>query len=125
MAGRAHTNVALVPAAWLEAESFIKRCDMEKLARGNLELFAQTAKVLFRKVFFLVLEGVENGDNLLWVPAITFKNSFESGSIHLTSRVTLVFQSRGLLLSRKPTMECETTSVHPSFFSVVLCFKAG
>jgi hypothetical protein len=57
---------------------------MEKLTGRNLKLFGEETETLFRKVFLLVLEGVEDGDNLLRVSAITLDDAFESGSVHLT-----------------------------------------
>jgi hypothetical protein len=48
----------------------------KKLAGGNLQLFGQAEQVLFRKVSLLVLEGVKDGDNLFWIPSITFQDAF-------------------------------------------------
>jgi hypothetical protein len=68
--------MALVFATRLEAESLVKGGDLKKLAGRNLELFGQAAQILFREVSLLVLERVKDGDNLLRIPAITFKDTF-------------------------------------------------
>jgi hypothetical protein len=47
---------------------------VKKPAGRNLKLFGEKAQVLLREVPLLILKRVKDGDNLLGVPAITFKN---------------------------------------------------
>jgi hypothetical protein len=47
---------------------------VKKPAGGNLKFFGEKAQVLLREVPLLILKRVKDGDNLLGVPAITFKN---------------------------------------------------
>jgi hypothetical protein len=68
--------MTLVLATRLETESFVESRDLEELAGRDLKLFGEKAQVLLRKIPLLVLKRVKDGDNLLGVPAITFKNGF-------------------------------------------------
>jgi hypothetical protein len=68
--------MALVLAPRLEAEGLEKGGDLKKLTGGNVELFGEPAKVLLREVSLSVLEGVKDGDNLFWIPPVTFQDTF-------------------------------------------------
>jgi hypothetical protein len=68
--------MTLVLAPRLETESFVESRDLEELAGRDLKLFGEKAQVLLREVPLLILKRVEDGNDLLGVPAITFKNGF-------------------------------------------------